>query len=64
MFVRPAQHAGDYRPFRDDALALAAQATGRHAAGPAEPVDVTLAELHEPVVPPAGFPGFPSVVAR
>lgn len=57
------RHAGEYRPGHDVALALAGRTTGRHQAAPAEPVDVSLAEILEPYAP-AGFPGFPPVVAR
>lgn len=59
MFARKPRHAGGYSMSHDVARALAGRSHGRHATGPADPVDVTLADLLEPVAP-AGFPGFES----
>ena len=61
---RQPRHSAGFKPLRDVTLALGGPSSGRHSAGPAEPVDVSVAELLAPVVPDPSFPGFTTAGAR
>ena len=61
---RQPRHSAGLKPLRDVTLALGGPSSGRHSAGPAQPVDVSAAQLLAPVVPDASFPGCSPVVVR
>lgn len=62
--LRRPRHAAGLNAVRDVVLALGGASAGRHAAAPAEPIDVSAAELLAPVVPDPSFPGFTPAGAR